>query len=82
MPGLNGLEVLQWAREFYQASNVASADMPKVAFCSSFMPTTIQQKLCANGVKVSDLLEKPMTLRRLRRYLRSIGYDYRRIAHN
>jgi len=80
MPGLNGLEVLRWTNEFFQSNKVTREDMPKIAFCSSFLPEEIQQNLFDEGLLATDILEKPMTLRRLRRYLRYIKYDYRKMA--
>jgi hypothetical protein len=61
MPGMNGIEVINWVRDYLRNKGVEQDDMPRFAFRGQHFfelpPETIQQ-IFELGIKPEDVIEK------------------------
>ena len=61
MPGMNGVELIKWAREYLTAKDVPPEEMPKFAFrAQQFWELSAQtiQEIFDLGIKSEDVIEK------------------------
>ena len=83
MPGMNGIELINWTRSFLSHKKVSEDDMPKFAFRAQqfyeLSPETIRA-IFDLGVKSEDVIEKIIDAKQIERYFRKINYFYRQLA--
>ena len=80
MPGMNGIELINWTRNFLSHKKVSEEDMPRFAFRAQqfwdLSPETIRE-IFDMGIKTEDIIEKVIDKKQIERYFRRISYFYR-----
>lgn len=85
MPGMNGLQLIRWVRDYFVNHAIPLRELPVFAFRSQqfaeLSPGIINQ-LSEYGVKSEDVIDKIINVKQMDHYFNKIGYFYRTIAQN
>ena len=76
MPGMNGLEVLKWTREFMADLNITAEEMPQFGFrANKFGELKPEERLEITqlGVELFDTIKDAS---QMKKYFRKIKYSY------
>ena len=83
MPGMDGVELIKWTRDYLKKKRVAPEDMPHFAFrAQQFweLPPDQIREVFDLGVKSEDVIEKLVKREQIERYFKRINYFYRQLA--
>lgn len=83
MPGLTGVELIKWTREYLRKKGTLPEDMPSFAFrAQQFweLPPDEIREVFDLGIKSEDVIEKVVKKEQIERYFKRIGYYYRHLA--
>ena len=83
MPGMDGVELIKWTRDYLKKKRVAPEDMPHFAFrAQQFweLPPDQIREVFDLGVKSEDVIEKLVKRDQIERYFKRINYFYRQLA--
>ena len=85
MPGMNGIQLIRWTRDYFLNHAIPFKELPVFAFRAQqfyeLAPDIIAQ-LNEYGVKNQDVIEKITNVNQMVQYFKKINYFYRTIAQN
>ena len=85
MPGMNGIQLIRWVRDYFLNHAIPFKELPVFAFrvqqFYELAPDIIAQ-LNELGVKKEEVIDKITNVKQMDQYFRKIGYLYRTIAQN
>ena len=83
MPGMNGIDVINWIRDFLRTKGVEPEEMPRFAFRGQQfyeLPSEIIEQVFKMGFKAEDIIERVVRRTQVEKYFKRIGYYYRQLA--
>jgi CheY-like chemotaxis protein len=83
MREMNGIQLIEQARNFLRTKNVSQNEMPVFALKNEQfwdLPLEITQRAFHLGVQTHHLIKKITEVRQMKRYFKKIGYKYKQFG--